>query len=107
MAETDESLTYRQFDEQTNQMAHFIRDTGGVGQGERIAVMFENSLGSVVVQGAGERTGVYYTLINYHLTADEAAYIINDSDSKIVVVSACVAEVARQLPAVPPRWNGG
>lgn len=106
MADTDESLTYRQFEEKANQMAHFIRDVG-VGQGERIAVMFENSLGSVVVQGAGERTGVYYTLINYHLTADEAAYIINDSDSKVAVVAARVADVARQLPALCPnveRW---
>ncbi|WP_040841406.1 AMP-binding protein [Nocardia brevicatena] len=106
MADTDESLTYRQFEEKANQMAHFIRDAG-VRQGERIAVMFENSLGSMVVQGAGERTGVYYTLINYHLTTEEAAYVVNDSDSKVVVVSAHVAEVAWRLPALCPkveRW---
>jgi long-chain acyl-CoA synthetase len=106
MADTGESLTYAQFEAGANQLAHFYRDLG-LEPGERVAYMMENCLPNVVAQGAGERTGLYYTLINFHLTADEAAYIVNDSEARVVVTTATVADVARQLPARCPnvqRW---
>jgi long-chain acyl-CoA synthetase len=58
-------------------------------------------------EGGAERSGLYYTCINSYLAPDEVAYIINDSQSKIVVTSAAKREVAMQLPALCPnveRW---
>ncbi|MGE2716283.1 AMP-binding protein [Mycolicibacterium litorale] len=106
MADSGESLTYVEFEAHANQLAHFLRDHG-VQPGERVAYMMENCLANVVAQGAGERTGIYYTLINYHLTADEAAYIVNDSAARVVITTRPNADVARQLPQRCPnveRW---
>ena len=38
--------------------------------------------------------GLYYTCINSYLTADEVAFIVNDSHSKILITSAARLEVA-------------
>jgi long-chain acyl-CoA synthetase len=37
--------------------------------------------------GAGERSGLYFTCVNSFLTADELAYIVNNSESRILIVS--------------------
>ena len=58
-------------------------------------------------EGGAERSGLYYTCINSYLAPDEVAYIINDSEARVVVTSAAKREVAMQLPALCPnveRW---
>ena len=52
--------------------------------------------------GAGERSGLYYTCVNSYLTAEELAYILNNSESKVLITSRAKREVALQaLKAVP------
>ena len=54
--------------------------------------------------GAGERSGLYYTCINSHLTAEELAYIVNNSESQVLITSRAKLAVARQaLPCCPKR----
>src|SRR5262249_51478751 len=43
---------------------------------------------------AGERAGHYYTCVNSYLTADELAYILNNSQSKVLITSQAKREVA-------------
>ena len=54
--------------------------------------------------GGGERTGAYYTCVNSHLNADELAYILDNSDSKILIASRMLFETAaaavRQCPKI-------
>ena len=67
----------------------------------------ENNIRMLEVEGAADRAGIYYTCINSYLSAEEAAYIVNDSKSRIVVTSAAKRDVATQLPALCPgveRW---
>ena len=52
-------------------------------------------------QAGAERTGLYYTPVNSYLSAEEVAYILNNSESTVVVTSASKAEVAGSFPAVP------
>ena len=44
----------------------------------------------------GERSGLYYTCINGYLQADELAYILNNSESKLLITSKDKLAVARQ-----------
>src|SRR5258708_32366232 len=37
--------------------------------------------------GAGERAGLYFTCVNSFLTAGELAYIVNNSESRVLIVS--------------------
>jgi long-chain acyl-CoA synthetase len=53
---------------------------------------------------AGERAGLYYTCINSFLTPDEVAYIINNSESKVLIFSqekrAVATETLKQCPNI-------
>ena len=101
LAETGEARTYRQFEEAANQVAHFLRGCD-LRRGERIAVFMENCLEMVEVQGGAERTGLYYTLVNSHLTAGEAAWIVNDCEARVVFTTRRLADVAEQLIGLCP-----
>jgi acyl-CoA synthetase (AMP-forming)/AMP-acid ligase II len=51
---------------------------------------------------AGRRAGLYYTPINYHLKADESAYIIKDCGAKLLIAQPSTAELALQAGADVP-----
>jgi long-chain acyl-CoA synthetase len=106
LATSGETLTFRQYDEACDRMAQLYRAQGLQHQ-EHVAFFFENNLRMLECEGGAERSGLYYTCINSYLAPDEVAYIINDSQSKVVVTSAAKREVAMQLPALCPgveRW---
>jgi long-chain acyl-CoA synthetase len=44
---------------------------------------------------AGERSGLYYTCVSSYLTANELAYIVENSDSQVLVTSIDKLPVAR------------
>jgi acyl-CoA synthetase (AMP-forming)/AMP-acid ligase II len=103
MADTGDQLTFAEFDAAANQVAHLLR-AQGLRRGDHIAVMSENRLEMLVVESAAERTGLYFTLINTHLVADEAAYIVNNCRARVFFASSALAETAvphqRSCPVV-------
>ncbi|RPI12232.1 MAG: acyl-CoA synthetase [Actinobacteria bacterium] len=106
MATSGEVVTYRQFEDRANQMAHLYR-AQGLKRLDHVSFLFENNPRMLECEGGAERSGLYYTCINSYLAPDEAAYIINDSESRVVVTSAAKREVAMQLPELCPnveRW---
>ncbi len=86
MAGSGESLTYAEFDRRTNQLAHLLRDHG-LTRLDHYAIFMENHIRYLEICGAGERSGLYYTCINSYLTAEELIYIINNSESKVMITS--------------------
>jgi long-chain acyl-CoA synthetase len=106
MANSGEVLTFAQYEAAANRMAHLYRDLG-LKRTDHVAFMIENNPRLLECEGGAERTGLYYTCINSYLSADEAAYIVNDSQAKVVVSSAALAGVANALPDMCPdvqRW---
>ena len=107
MAGSGETLTYRQLDERSNQIAHLVRHHG-LERGDRIALFMENQIRYMEVVWGALRSGVYVTAINSFLTAEEAAYIIDGCDAQIVITSRAKAEAAAAIdPATTPqvkRW---
>jgi fatty-acyl-CoA synthase len=57
------------------------------------------------------RSGLYLTAVNHHLSTDEVAYIVNDSEAKAIVVSATKRGLAEDIlgrtPAVEVRLGFG
>jgi long-chain acyl-CoA synthetase len=97
MAETGATLTYGELERRANQGAHLLRSLG-IKAGESISVMIENDLSFFELYWAAQRSGVYFTPISTKLTADEVAYIVNDSDSRLLVVGSSIP-VAAELVA--------
>jgi long-chain acyl-CoA synthetase len=63
----------------------------------------ENNDRFLECNGAGERAGLYYTCINSYLTADELAYIVDNSESQLLVTSSAKLPVAQAALAKCPR----
>src|SRR5258708_39669709 len=53
--------------------------------------------------GAGERAGLYYTCVNSYLTGSELAYIVANSESRILITSVAKLEVARETLKQCPK----
>jgi long-chain acyl-CoA synthetase len=102
MATSGERVTYAQLEHRSNQLAHLLRAQGLERLGH-YAVFMENNAHYLPVCVAGERTGLYYTCINGFLTAEELAYILNNSESKLLVTSREKLAVAQQALADCPN----
>jgi fatty-acyl-CoA synthase/long-chain acyl-CoA synthetase len=106
MAPSGRTLTFAEYEAGANQVAHLVRETG-LRKGDHVAIFMENHPAMLLAEAGAERTGLYFTPVNSYLAADEVAYVINDSRSRIVVTSTAMAEVAALLPALCPdvdRW---
>ncbi len=88
------SITYHQLDQRSNRLAQLLRSRG-LGRGAVLAIFLENHPRFLEVAWSAQRSGMYFTTINSHLTVDEAAYIVNDCGATAVVSSPRLAGVAR------------
>ena len=95
MASTGEQVTYAEYEARSNQLAHFLRDVG-LGIHDHYSIFMENNNRYLESCSAGERAGLYYTCINSYLKADELAYILNNSESKVLITSADKYAVAQE-----------
>jgi long-chain acyl-CoA synthetase len=95
MASTGEAVTYAEFDARTNRLAHLLR-AHGLKRLDHYSIFMENNSRYLETNGAGERSGLYYTCVNSYLTADELAYIVNNSESKALITSRARRDVALQ-----------
>lgn len=100
IADTGEVLTYAELDAQSNRFAQLLR-ARGLKAGDRIGVMMRNSLLMPVVYWGATRCGVFVTMLSTHLKPEEAAYILDDSASKLLVLSASVGATPRALAGEP------
>ena len=98
IADTGESLTYRQLDEGSNRVAQLLR-ARGLKPGDRIGVMMRNSPDFAMIHWGATRSGIFVTLLSTHLKPAEAAYILGDSHSQILVLSASLGETPLALAA--------
>ena len=93
MAGSGEVLTYGELERRSNRLAHLLR-ANGLPRLDHYAVFMENHIRYAECCAAGERAGLYYTCINSFLTPDEVAYIVNNSESKILITSQAKRAVA-------------
>ncbi|TCP50063.1 fatty-acyl-CoA synthase [Tamaricihabitans halophyticus] len=96
IAGSGDRLSYGELDERSARLADVFRQAG-LRRGDTVALLSDNSIHAYEVYWAGLRSGLYVSAVNSHLSAEEIAYIIDDSQASALVVSAAVADVAEQL----------
>src|SRR5689334_14350970 len=89
-------VTFAELEARANRLAHFFRNHG-LREGDAVAIIMENNEHFHAVAWAARRCGLYYVPINTHLTAAEAAYIIDNSGAKAVVGSAALRKTCENL----------
>ena len=102
MAATGETVTYRELDARSNRLAHLFRNRG-LKRLDHYSIFMENNSRYLEACGAGERSGLYYTCVNSYLTASELAYILTNSESRILITSKLKLDVAREALKECPK----
>jgi long-chain acyl-CoA synthetase len=102
MATSGETVTYGEIERRSNRLAHCLR-ASGLRRLDHYAIFMENNARYVECCCAGERAGLYYTCVNSYLTPDETAYILNNSESKVLITSMAKRDVALKAMAQCPR----
>ncbi|MDZ7782053.1 MAG: acyl-CoA synthetase [Halioglobus sp.] len=87
-----EVVTYRQLDERSNQCAHLFQNLG-LEPNDSVGLFMVNGPEYFYATWGAQRSGLYYTPISTHLSADEVAYIIEDCEAQVVIVSEELREV--------------
>jgi long-chain acyl-CoA synthetase len=100
------TVSFDELDAAANRLARFF-GRAGLAEGDTVAILMENNEHIHAAMWAARRSGLYYTVVNTHLSAPEIAYIIDDSGARAIVSSramrgAC-AGLADALPGGLPR----
>lgn len=98
MAGSGEVVTYAELEERSVRLARHWEEQG-LRPGDHVALLVENQARFFEVCWAAQRSGLYYTAVNTHLTPDEVAYIVDDCDARALVVSPGVGPVAADVVA--------
>ncbi len=96
MADGSATLSYAELNARSNQLAHHLRAMG-LREGDHVALVLENRLQFFEVTLAAMRSGLYVTPINWHLSADEAEYIVNDCGASVIIATAALPELTDRL----------
>jgi len=101
MAGSGETVTYRALNEGSNRLAQLLY-ARGLRFGDHIAICVENHPRYLEVCWAAQRSGLYFTPINYHFTAEEVAYVVDDCDAQALIVSSALAPMVTELVDLLP-----
>ena len=96
MAESGDSMTYRELDDVANRLARLFREAG-LAPGDHVAFCLENRVEYLAIMWGAHYAGLYYTAISSRLTTDELGYIIQDSGSRAFITSPYKANAVAEL----------
>jgi fatty-acyl-CoA synthase len=112
----DVVIDWATFDRRTNALARAFR-AAEAQPGDRVAHLMRNSPAYLLTTGAAFKARMVHVNVNYRYTGAELAYILDNSDSAVVVYDAEFADVLEtlrpRLPGVklwlqvggaPPAW---
>jgi long-chain acyl-CoA synthetase len=110
MHETGECITYAELEERSIRLSRLLYDAG-LRPGDGVAMIAENDLRYFEAYWAALRSGLYFTAVNWHLTPDESAYILNDSGARALLISANhgkpVLDLASAIPDIGTKLAFG
>ncbi|MET3528571.1 AMP-binding protein [Phenylobacterium koreense] len=92
--------TFGQLNANANRIARLLREAG-LKPGEGVALLCTNRAEFAEVMSGAMRVGLRLTPINWHMTAEEIAYVIKDCEAKALFADAAVA-TAREAAASCP-----
>ncbi|GCA99900.1 acyl-CoA synthetase [Mycolicibacterium sp. NCC-Tsukiji] len=101
MAGSGRTVSYRELDDSSRRLAVALADLGLV-KGDVIAMLSDNAAECFTIYWAALRSGLYLTAVNFHLTAEEAAYIVDDCAAKVLIAAGGLGELAERVRALVP-----
>lgn len=88
------NLTFSELNARANQVVHMLR-ANGIREGDALALLCGNRPEFAVVRFACHRMGLRLTPVNWHLSADEVSYIVDNCDAVALFADLRVTEQAQ------------
>jgi long-chain acyl-CoA synthetase len=101
LRDENHAFTWADVDDSLNRVTNGLLGLE-LGPDRRIAVFAENSAETAFANLGGLLAGASVVPVNFHLTAEEVAYILNDSDAQVLFADAKTAERALAAAADSP-----
>jgi long-chain acyl-CoA synthetase len=96
--------TFAELDANATRLAHALRRRG-LEPGDAVAIIGKNDVAFVETVFACLRGGYRLTPVNWHLTADEAGYVVDDCEARALVASGPLLDLARGCLDVAPACS--
>ncbi len=97
-------ITYLQWNARVNRMAHFFQEKLGVKKGDRLSIYSVNRMAYLDAIFACNKLGAILQVINWRLTTNELADIINEVEPKVLIFSQ---EWSVQVDELRPKLGPG
>jgi long-chain acyl-CoA synthetase len=94
-------VTFAELEERSCRLAQALF-AEGLRPGDHVAVLMSNGHRTHEVVWGLQRSGLYFTLVNTHLSPDEAAYIVDDCGARVLIVSEDLAALAEAMIELTP-----
>jgi len=98
--------TYAELNANANRLVRALRRRG-LGEGDSVAILSSNRAEFAETYAACTRAGFRLTTVNWHLTPDEAAYIVADCQARAFIADATHAGSVPPADAVEVRLAVG
>ena len=99
LADERQTISWSKLDNVLNRATHALL-ASGIGSGRRIGVFANNSAETVLAYLAGLHAGISSIPINFHLTAEEVAFILREGAADLLFVGPETAAVGVQAAAL-------
>lgn len=98
MGRSGRRVSFRRLDEESRALAELLA-ANGLRSRDHLAILMDNTARYFPVAWAAQRSGLFFTPVNWHLTAAEARYIVEDCGARALVASGALADLAAQVAA--------
>lgn len=95
-------FTYRDLNRRAQRLAEFLYTDLGIKRGDRVAILAQNRIEFLDTLFAAQKTGAILVPLNYRLKVNELAYLLQDSQPRVLFYDRPNAGEAAGLRAAMP-----
>lgn len=103
----DISYSYKTLNEKVNQLAHYLKEQN-IGKNSQVAIWLKRSPEYIISILAVLKTGATYIPIPYNYPEERILYIINDSQSSLIITehTLSIKEISIPTLEIENLWTG-
>jgi long-chain acyl-CoA synthetase len=95
------TVTFGELEERSSRLAQALY-AHGLRPGDHVAAVLLNEHRTFEVAWGLQRSGLYFTFVNTHLTPEETAYIVNDCEARVLITSSALRGLSEALVGLTP-----